>query len=124
MSQPGSPAFAPIFASASVSEVFSDRALVQAMLDFEAALTEAEAELALVPATCVAAIRSACDVDLYDLAALGLPLAEIAKGEPAIAGNISDEETETALDPARYLGSAEVMIDAALEDARRETETP
>ena len=38
------PLLSPIFASAAVGEVFSDRALLQAMLDFEAALAAAEAE--------------------------------------------------------------------------------
>ncbi len=50
------------------------------------------------------------------------PLAEVAKAEPAIAGNISPEEIDLALDPGRYLGSANEMIDAALEAARRGTE--
>jgi 3-carboxy-cis,cis-muconate cycloisomerase len=47
-------------------------------------------------------------------------LADVAKAEPAIAGNISAEEIDRALDPNHYLGSAEAMIDAALEAARRE----
>ena len=51
------------------------------------------------------------------------PLGEVAKAEPAIAGNLSAEEIDRALDPGRYLGSAEAMIDAALADARREMET-
>jgi 3-carboxy-cis,cis-muconate cycloisomerase len=50
------------------------------------------------------------------------PLAEVAKAELAIAGNISGEEIDRALDPKSYLGSAEQMIDAALSAARRELE--
>ncbi len=76
-----SPLFSPIFASAAVGEIFSDRALVQAMLDFEAALTAAEAEVGIVPATAVAPIRSACDAGLYDIA-------EIGKAA-ALAGNVA-----------------------------------
>ncbi len=48
------------------------------------------------------------------------PLAEVAKAEPAIAGNISADEIDRALNPKNYLGSAEEMIDAALAAARRE----
>src|SRR3954463_4976141 len=70
-----------VFASSAVGEIFSDRAMVQAMLDFEAALAAAEAEVGVVPATCVAPIRSACDASLYDLA-------EIGKGA-ALAGNVA-----------------------------------
>jgi len=50
------------------------------------------------------------------------PLSEVAKAEPAIAGNLSAEEIDRALDPGRYLGSAEAMIEAALADARRAVE--
>jgi 3-carboxy-cis,cis-muconate cycloisomerase len=50
------------------------------------------------------------------------PLGEVAKAEPAIAGNLSAEEIDRALDPGRYLGSAEAMIEAALADARRALE--
>ena len=76
-----SPLFSPIFASAAVGEIFSDRALVQAMLDFEAALAAAEAEVGIIPATAVAPIRSACDAGLYDIA-------EIGKAA-ALAGNVA-----------------------------------
>lgn len=50
------------------------------------------------------------------------PLAEIAKAEPAIAAHLSEAEIDRALDPANYLGSADIMIDAVLADARREME--
>ena len=45
------------------------------------------------------------------------PLAEVAKAEPAIAGNISAEAIDSALNPTNYLGSAETMIDAVLKAA-------
>jgi 3-carboxy-cis,cis-muconate cycloisomerase len=50
------------------------------------------------------------------------PLAEVAKAEPAIAGNISAEDIDRALNPRHYLGGADQMIDAALAAARRELE--
>ena len=67
----GSHLLSPIFASSAVSDTFSDRAIVQAMLDFEAALAEAEAEAGVIPATAVAPIKAACDVTLFDIAAIG-----------------------------------------------------
>jgi 3-carboxy-cis,cis-muconate cycloisomerase len=63
--------FLPIFGSAAVAEAFSDRATVQAMLDFEAALAVAEAEVGVIPATAVAPIKSACDASLFDIAEIG-----------------------------------------------------
>ncbi len=67
----GSALLSPIFASATVGEAFSDPALLQAMLDFEAALAAAEAEVGIIPATAVAPIKSACDAGLYDIAEIG-----------------------------------------------------
>jgi len=72
---------ASIFASAAVGEIFSDRAIVQAMLEFESALAAAEAEAGVIPATAVAPIRSACDVSLYDLEKIGR--------EAALASNVA-----------------------------------
>jgi 3-carboxy-cis,cis-muconate cycloisomerase len=71
MSSFASPLLSPIFASAAVGAAFSDLALVQAMLDFEAALAAAEAEIGIIPATAVAPIKSACDAELYDIAEIG-----------------------------------------------------
>ena len=56
---------------------FDGRAQLQAMLDVEAALAEAEAAVGVVPAACVAPIRAAADADLYDRARL----AEEAAGD-------------------------------------------
>ncbi len=81
VSTPPAPLLASIFASAPVGEIFSDRAVVQAMLDFEAALAAAEAEAGVIPATCVAPIRSACDASLYDLGEIG--------HAAALAGNVA-----------------------------------
>lgn len=71
----------PIFASAAVSDAFSDRAIVQAMLDFEAALAAAEAEAGAIPPTSVAPIRSAADASLYDVGEMGKAA--------ALAGNVA-----------------------------------
>lgn len=76
-----SPLLSPIFGSAAVAEIFSDRAMLQAMLDFEAALAEAEAEAGLIPATAVASIKSACDVSLFDITGIGRAA--------ALAGNVA-----------------------------------
>src|SRR5204862_2406601 len=49
----------------------SDRAWIQAMLDFEAALAAAEAKAGIVPPGAAAAIAAACDAARFDAAALG-----------------------------------------------------
>ncbi|MFM2130632.1 MAG: hypothetical protein RL477_2178 [Pseudomonadota bacterium] len=95
--------FDAIFAGARMVPVFSDRAHVQGMLDFEAALARAEAGAGVIPARSVGAIAAACKADHYDLAALGaaardagntfIPLqaalaARVAKKDKRAAGHV------------------------------------
>ncbi len=63
--------FDQIFAGAAVAEVFSDRAHVQGLLDFESALARAEAAAGVIPLKAARAIARQCDASLYDLDALG-----------------------------------------------------
>jgi 3-carboxy-cis,cis-muconate cycloisomerase len=73
---------APIVESAAMADIFGDLATVQAMLDFEAALAEAEAETGIIPAEAGAPIRAACRADAFDIGALGESAA--LAGNPAI----------------------------------------
>jgi 3-carboxy-cis,cis-muconate cycloisomerase len=61
----------PLFTTARMRAVFSDRGRLQGMLDFEAALARAEARAGVVPAAAVAPIESQCRADAFDLDALG-----------------------------------------------------
>ncbi|MYZ47736.1 3-carboxy-cis,cis-muconate cycloisomerase [Rhizobiales bacterium L72] len=60
-----------MFASQALGRVFSDRGILGAMLEVEAALAEAEAECGVIPREAAAAIRDACDPGLYDIEAIG-----------------------------------------------------
>ena len=51
----------------------SDAAWLQAMLDFEAALAQSEADAGLVPAAAAAEIAGACRAGLFDASEIGLP---------------------------------------------------
>ncbi|HJV81775.1 3-carboxy-cis,cis-muconate cycloisomerase [Noviherbaspirillum sp.] len=59
-----------MFSSGDMLNVFSDQAIVQRMLDVEAALARAEAQHGVIPATAVRAICGCCDAALIDLSAL------------------------------------------------------
>jgi 3-carboxy-cis,cis-muconate cycloisomerase len=72
----------PLFASDAMTAVFNDRARLQAMLDFEAALARAEASVGLFPAAAADGIAHACKADRFDIAALARDTA--AAGNPAI----------------------------------------
>ena len=71
----------PLFGDADVDRSMSDASRVQAMLDFEAALAEAAADIDLVPAGAAATIRHAARLEAFDLAALA--------DEAAEAGNLA-----------------------------------
>lgn len=65
--------FGPLFHGATMGAVFTDRAHLQGLLDFEAALARAEAKVGIIPAAAAAPIAAQCDAAFYDLA-------EIAEG--------------------------------------------
>lgn len=56
------------FSTVEMREIFSDRRTVQAWLDVEVALAEAEAELGIIPDKAAQAVKNVGDAELYDLA--------------------------------------------------------
>ena len=77
-----SPLLSAIFASAAVGEIFSDRAVLQAMLDFEAALAAAEAEVGRHP-------RDRGRADQVRLRRGALRSSTTIGKEAALAGNVA-----------------------------------
>jgi|DewCreStandDraft_1066081.scaffolds.fasta_scaffold00485_48 adenylosuccinate lyase len=59
-----------LFSTAELRAIFDDRAYIQRVLDAEAALAEAEAELGLIPAAAAAEIRLKARVENVDLGAI------------------------------------------------------
>jgi 3-carboxy-cis,cis-muconate cycloisomerase len=57
----------PLYASAAMRALMTDRARLQRMLDFEAALVRAEAAVGVVPATAVTEISEACKAERYNI---------------------------------------------------------
>jgi 3-carboxy-cis,cis-muconate cycloisomerase len=70
-----------LFGEPTVAAHLSDDARLQAMLDVEVALAEAQAAVGIVPASCVDPIRDAARADRYDRGALAR--------EAALAGNLA-----------------------------------
>ncbi len=73
--------FDGVLAAGPVPAAVSDRAWLQAMLDAEAALAGAGADVGLIPAGDAETIAAACDADRFDLAELGAAAAR--SGNPA-----------------------------------------
>src|SRR5438128_743855 len=72
---------AGLFSTPTMSAIVSDRARLQGMLDFEAALAKAEASTGVIPHFVVSAIADQCRAEYYDFEAL-------ARGT-ALSGNIA-----------------------------------
>lgn len=108
-----SPLLSPIFASAAVAGMFSDRAIVQAMLDFEAALAEAEAEVGVIPATSVAPIKSACDAGLFDIAAIGQAAAPAGNIAIPLVKTLTATVNEKARGHVHWGATSQDVIDTA-----------
>ncbi len=74
--------FGPITVSDALLEATSDRAWLQAMLDAEAALAQAEAEVGVIPGDAAAAIAGRCQAERFDIGHLGRSARE--GGNPVI----------------------------------------
>jgi 3-carboxy-cis,cis-muconate cycloisomerase len=70
-----------LFTTDRMREIFSDRARLQGMLDFEAALARAESRAGVIPSNVALPIAASCRAELFDLPAL-------ARGA-ALAGNLA-----------------------------------
>jgi 3-carboxy-cis,cis-muconate cycloisomerase len=124
--------FGPLFHGPAIGAAFTDRAHLQGMLDFEAALARAEARAGVIPAEAARPIAAQCDAALYDLGALGeaaakagntaIPLvkaltAKVAAKDKAAAGFVhwgatSQDAMDTGL--VLQLREALVLIEADL----------
>jgi 3-carboxy-cis,cis-muconate cycloisomerase len=109
----------PLFRSESVEHVFSDRATLQGMLDFEAALARAEEKAGVIPVGTAKSIGASCHAKLFDFAAIGnatasagnlaIPLikqltAQVAKSDEAAAQFVHWGATsQDAIDTGRVL---------------------
>jgi 3-carboxy-cis,cis-muconate cycloisomerase len=72
----------PLFTTAAMRAIFSDHGRLQAMLDFEAALSRAEARAGLLSAEAAAAIGEQCRAERFDIDALAAAAARA--GNPAM----------------------------------------
>nr|WP_267872193.1 3-carboxy-cis,cis-muconate cycloisomerase [Pseudomonas syringae] len=74
VNRPGNQLFDSYFTQADMRGIFSDQGRVQGMLDFEAALARAQAQVGLIPASVVADIEQNCRAELFDFDALAIAI--------------------------------------------------
>jgi len=126
--------FEQFLATPEIAAVFSDAAIVQGMLDFEAALARAQAAEGVIPARAAPLIAQACPVERFELGpivaassvagTLAIPLvkqltAAVAKIDAEAAGYVHWGSTsQDVIDTAMVLATrrALALIDARLGD--------
>ena len=90
----------PLFGAAAMDEVFADNARLQYMLDFEAALANAQAQCGVIPSATARVIASKCKANLLDADALANATALC----PTPACNVPITSLNQLLVPAGALG--------------------
>lgn len=134
MSTSLSPLLAPMLSSAAMRAVCDDGALLQDMLDVEAALARAEAETGVIPKAAAAPIAAACRAERFEIAALAeaatragnlaIPLvkaltAEVAKGDADAARYVHWGATSQDIIDSATMLMLRAGIDALLADLDR-----
>lgn len=97
------PLLGPLFVTAEAADLWSPRARLQGMLDFEAALARAEAAVGVIPPAAVPAIAAACDAGHYDLAALGAEAALAGNAAIPMVRHLTRRVAVTDADAARFV---------------------
>ena len=100
-----------------VAAHFADHARLQAMLDVEVALAEAEAELGIVPRDCVTPIRTAARASLYDRAVLAAEAAQDGNLAIPLVRHLTRQVAAADPQSARYVhwgATSQDVIDTAL----------
>jgi 3-carboxy-cis,cis-muconate cycloisomerase len=93
----------PLFRSQAVEKVFSNRATLQAMLDFEAALARAEARAGFIPASAAPSIEAKCRAELYDMTVLARAAANAGNLAIPLVKQLTLLVAKKEKDAARYV---------------------
>jgi 3-carboxy-cis,cis-muconate cycloisomerase len=107
----------PLVSSTAMRAIVDDRARLQRMLDFEAALARAEAAVGVVPASVVEPIANACRAELYDLATLAEATTAAGSLSEAVVKALTAEVAKTdsaAASCVHWGASGQDVMDTAL----------
>jgi 3-carboxy-cis,cis-muconate cycloisomerase len=109
--------FSSLFSSAAMRTVVDDRARLQRMLDFEAALARAEAAVGVVPTEAMEPIAAACKAELYDLAALAAAAPAAGNVLIPLVKSLTAEVAKSNAEAAKWVhwgATSQDVIDTAL----------
>ncbi len=118
----------PIFARGDAAAATADIALLQAMLDAEAALARAAAQRGLIPAEALAPITAACVAERFDLDAIGVegaahaqPVVGLVRALRAAVGEAAAPSVHSGATSQDILDTALMLVaKRALEPLRRD----
>src|SRR5215203_1137882 len=115
--------FRPIFVPEEFRQAVSGRAWLRAMLDAEAALATAEAQVGLIPHEAAAAIVSCCEAPRFDPEEIGCDGRAAGNPVPPLVKAVTAAVSEVSEDAARYVHkgatSQDIVDTAAMLLARR-----
>jgi 3-carboxy-cis,cis-muconate cycloisomerase len=106
-----------MFGAEEVERIFADRARVQRMLDFEAALARAEAGAGVIPGQVAGSIAEKCRVDLFDLGALGVGARKAGNLAIPLIKQLTQLVAKESAEAARYVhwgATSQDVIDTGL----------
>ena len=86
-----------------VATWFSDHTQLQMMLDVEAALADAEATAGVIPASCVAPIKSAARAELYDCSRIAAEAVDAGNVVIPVVRHLTERVGTIDADAARYV---------------------
>jgi 3-carboxy-cis,cis-muconate cycloisomerase len=107
----------PLYASAAMRALMTDRARLQRMLDFEAALVRAEAAVGVVSATAVTEIAEACKAERYNINLLveaAIPTGNFATAVVTALTNEVARKNPQAAGYVHWGATSQDVIDTAL----------
>ncbi len=93
----------PLFRWDALEELFTDRARVQGVLDFEDALARAESRLGIIPQAAAPAITAKCRADLIDLPSLAHAAARAGNLAIPLVKQLTDQVAKDDAEAARYV---------------------
>ena len=102
----------PLFRWDALEELFTDRARVQRMLDFEAALARTESRLRVIPKSAAAPIASKCRAGLFDMPSLASAAARAGNLAIPLVKQLTELVAMDDADAARYVHWGSTSQDA------------
>lgn len=100
-----------------LAELFSDRSVVQALLDFEVALARAEVRVGIVPRAAAESIAAAAQAKAFDVAALSRDMLRAGTAGIPLAKALTERVRAKDVDAARYVhwgATSQDVADTAL----------